>query len=55
MEVKIGTKLVGFKCAPIRGFIHTANEIGLYQALEKVHPAEHEMLIMLYNEFKDEL
>lgn len=55
MEVQIGTTLIGFKCAPVRGFIQAANEIGLWQALENVNPAEREILTMLYETFKDEL
>jgi len=55
MEVKVGTTLVGIKCDALREFIQIANEIGLYQALESEDPAVHELLIFVYEEFKDDL
>lgn len=55
MEVRVGTSFVGMKCDALREFIQTANEIGLYQALESVNPAVRELLTFIYEEFKDAL
>lgn len=55
MKLQIGTDSVTILCAPIRGFIKAANQIGLEAALEEARPIEHEMLAFLYEEFKDEL
>ena len=55
MEVQIGTKVFGIDCQMLRGFIHAANEYGIYEVLKKVNPRERRMYEFLYDEFKDEV
>lgn len=55
MEIQIGTALVGMKCDALRKFIQTANEIGIYQALESINPDVHGLLTFIYEEFKNDL
>lgn len=53
MEIQMGDRFFRIDCAPLRHFIQTANEKGLYQAFEHVSPKERGMFEMLYDEFKD--
>lgn len=55
MEVRLGDKLFGIDCGDLRWLIRKANEIGLYQVIEKLGPEDNGMFAMLYKEFKDEI
>ena len=55
MTIQIGTTVINLFTPPIKCFIKAANECELNEVLSVLPSVEHELLSLLYEEFKNEI